>query len=327
MKNRAWLFIAIGFFLVQGCATPKIQMFTDSTDPYKEFTLEGTQTPKVLVIQANGQIDEGPSRGLLRDRPGMVPDIVSQLRLAEKDKDIGAVVIKINSPGGTVTASDVLYHELKTFKEKTGVKMVAVFMGIAASGGYYIALPADRIVAHPTTITGSVGVIFLQPKVKGLMDKLGVGVDVSKSGDKKDMGSPFRASTAEEARLLQDLTDQLGQRFIDLLTRHRQVSPEALAEIRTARIFLADEARQLGMVDRIGYVEDAIQSAKTLAGLPDDAKVVVYRRGKFPDDTVYNAAGTSSVLNEPDLVHIELPGSIGELSSGFFYIWPPAAGL
>ncbi len=199
MKNRAWIFIAIGFFLVQGCATPKIQMFTDSSDPYKEFTLEGSQTPKVLVIQANGQIDEGPSRGLLRDRPGMVPDIVSQLRLAEKDKDIGAVVIKINSPGGSVTASDVLYHELKTFKEKTGVKMVAVFMGIAASGGYYIALPADRIVAHPTTITGSVGVIFLQPKVEGLMEKLGVEVDVSKSGDKKDMGSPFRPSTAEES--------------------------------------------------------------------------------------------------------------------------------
>lgn len=327
MKYRAWLFIAIGFFLVQGCATPKIQMFTDSTDPYKEFTLEGTQTPKVLVIQANGQIDEGPSRGLLRDRPGMVPDIVSQLRLAEKDKDIGAVVIKINSPGGTVTASDVLYHELKTFKEKTGVKMVAVFMGIAASGGYYIALPADRIMAHPTTITGSVGVIFLQPKVEGLMEKLGVGVDVSKSGDKKDMGSPFRASTAEEARLLQDLTDQLGQRFIDLLTRHRQVSPEALAEIRTARIFLADEARRLGMVDRIGYVEDAIESAKTLAGLPDDARVVVYRRGEFPDDTVYNAAGTTAGTAEPELVHLELPGSMGELSSGFFYIWPPAAGL
>jgi len=327
MKMRAGLLITIGFFLLQGCFSPKIRMFTDSTDPYQEFTLEGTQTPKVLVLQANGQIDEGPSRGLLRDRPGMVPDIVSQLRRAEKDKDIGAVVIKINSPGGTVTASDVLYHELKTFKERTGVKMVAVFMGIAASGGYYIALPADRIVAHPTTITGSVGVIFLQPKVEGLMEKLGVGVDVSKSGDKKDMGSPFRPSTAEEARLLQDLTDQLGQRFITLLTQHRQISPEALAEIRTARIFLADEARQLGMVDRIGYVEDAIQSAKTLAGLPDDAKVVVYRRGEFPDDTVYNAAGTTTGTAKPELVHIELPGSMGELSSGFFYIWPPAAGL
>jgi protease-4 len=327
MKMRFWLLMSLGFFLLQGCATPKIRLFTDSTVPYKEYTLEGTQSPKVLVIQANGQIDEGPSKGLLRDRPGMVPDIVSQLRLAEKDDDVGAVVIKINSPGGSVTASDVLYHEIKTFKEKTGKKVVAVFMGIAASGGYYIALPADRIVAHPTTVTGSVGVIFLQPKVEGLMEKLGVGVDVSKSGDQKDMGSPFRASTEEEARLLQDLTDQLGRRFIDLLIQHRQVTPEALDDIRTARIFLADEARQLGLVDRIGYVEDAIQSAKTLAGLPDDAKVVVYRRGEFPDDTVYNAAGTLGGTAEPELIHVELPGAIGELGSGFFYIWPPAAGL
>jgi len=327
MQIRVWLPIALGFFLLMGCTTPKIRLFTDSTVPYKEFTLEGTESPKVLVLQANGQIDEGPSRGLLRDRPGMVPDIVSQLRLAEKDDEIGAVVIKINSPGGSVTASDVLYHELLSFKERTGKKMVAVFMGVAASGGYYIALPADRIVAHPTTITGSVGVIFLQPKVEGLMEKLGVGVDVSKSGDKKDMGSPFRTSTEEETRLLNALTEELGQRFINLVQQHRSISPEALAEVRTARIFLADEARQLGLVDRIGYVDDAIQSAKTLAGLPDDARVVVYRRGEFPDDTVYNAAGTLAGTAKPELIHVELPVSMGELGSGFFYIWPPAAGL
>jgi protease-4 len=326
MKKTLGLLLAAGIVLAQGCVAPKVNLFTDSTDPYKEYTLEGTQTPKVLVIQANGTIEAGPSKGLLRDRPGMVPDIVSQLKLAEKDDEIGAVVVKINSPGGTVTASDVLYHEFQSYKDKTGNKMVAVLMGVAASGGYYIALPADRIVAHPTTVTGSVGVLFLQPKVEGLMQKIGVGVDVSKSGDQKDMGSPFRASTPEEARLLQELTDRLGERFVDLVTRHRQVSPEALAEIRTARVFLAEEARQLGLVDQIGYVEDAIESAKTLAGLPKDAKVVTYRRSEFPDDTVYNEVGTSVATGEPHLIHIDLVGSLGDLSSGFFYIWPPAAG-
>ena len=327
MKKTLGLLLAAGLIIVQGCAAPKVNLFTDSTDPYKEYTLSGTQTPKVLVIQANGTIAEGPSKGLLRDRPGMVPDIVAQLKLAAEDDQIKAVVLKINSPGGTVTASDILYHELTAYKEKSGSKLVAVLMGVAASGGYYIALPADRIVAHPTTITGSVGVIFLQPKVEGLMEKIGVGVDVSKSGDKKDMGSPFRASTPEETRLLQDLTDHLGLRFVDLVTRHRTLSPEALAQIRSARIFLADEARQLGLVDQIGYVEDAIQSAKTLAGLPNDAKVVTYRRAEFPDDTVYNEVGTKSMLSEPNLIHIDLVGSMDALGSGFFYIWPPAAGL
>lgn len=327
MKKSPWLLVALGLFLIQGCAAPKIRVFSDSSDPYREHTLQGSEKPKILVIQANGKIDEGPTRGLLRDRPGMVPDIVSQLRLAEKDSDIGAVILKINSPGGSVTASDVLYNELKSYKERTGVRMVAVLMGVAASGGYYIALPADRIVAHPTTVTGSVGVVFLQPKVDGLMEKLGVGVDVSKSGLQKDMGSPFRPSTQEERRLLQALTDQLGQRFLDLMARHRRISPEALAEIRTARIFLADAALKLGMVDRIGYVDDAIQSARELAGLPEAARVVVYRRGEFPDDTVYNTAGTFTGTAEPDLIHIDLPGAVGDLGTGFFYIWPPAAGL
>jgi len=326
MKKTPWLLLAAVIMMAQGCASPKISLFTDSTDPYQEYTLEGTETPKVLVIQVNGTIEAGPSKGLLRDRPGMVPDIVAQLKLAAKDDDIGAVIVKINSPGGTVTASDVLYHEFQSYKDKTGNKLVAVLMGVAASGGYYIALPADRIVAHPTTLTGSVGVIFLQPKVEGLMEKIGVGVDVSKSGDKKDMGSPFRASTPEEMRLIQDLTDRLGQRFVDLVTRHRQVTPEALAQISSARIFLADEARQMGLVDQIGYVEDAIQSAKTLAGLPDDAKVVTYRRAEFPDDNVYNTVGTKSAVTEPDLIRIDLMGSMDELGSGFFYIWPPAAG-
>lgn len=326
MKAWFWLPAVLTIVTLVGCASPKIKFFSDSSDPYREFTLQGTAGPKILVLQANGQIEEGPSRGLLRDRPGMIPDIVSQLRLAEEDEAVKAVVLKIDSPGGSVTASDVLYHELKAFKEKTGVKMVAVFMGLAASGGYYIALPADRIVAHPTSITGSVGVVFLQPKLTGLMEKIGVGVDVSKSGDQKDMGSPFRPSTQEERRLLQDLTERLGQRFLDLLDEHRRITPEALAEIRTARIFLAEEARQLGLVDRIGYVDDAIQSAKELAGLPDEARVVVYRRAEFPNDTVYNAAGTHLGTAEPELVRIDLPGTVGELGTGFFYIWPPAAG-
>ncbi len=326
MKTWFWLPAALAVLMMLGCASPKIRLFTDSSDPYEEYTLEGSATPKILVLQANGTIAEGPERGLLRDRPGLVPDIVSQLRLAEKDDAIGAVVLKIDSPGGSVTASDVLYHELKAYKEKTGVKLVAVFMGLAASGGYYIALPADRIVAHPTSITGSVGVVFLQPKVTGLMEKLGVGVDVSKSGAQKDMGSPFRPSTDEERRLLQDLTERLGERFVGLLQKHRTISPEALAEIRTARIFLAEEALSLGLVDRIGYVDDALQAARQLAGLPEDARVVVYRRNEFPNDTVYNAAGTKGGTAPPELIHLDLPGSVGELGTGFFYIWPPAAG-
>jgi protease-4 len=127
----------------------------------------------------------------------MVQEFVSQLRLAEKDKKIKALLLKIDSPGGSVIASDIVYNEILAFKKRTGAKVVVAMMGVAASGGYYISLPADTIVAHPATITGSIGVIFFRPKVTGLMGKIGVGVEVNKSGKNKDIGSPFRQTTAE----------------------------------------------------------------------------------------------------------------------------------
>lgn len=321
MKKLTGLTATLMAILLIGCA-PKIRLFPDSTVPYEEYTLEGQGKAKILVLQAEGQISETPSTGLLRDRPGMIQELASQLRKAEADEDVRAVVLKINSPGGAVTASDILYHELKAYKERTGTKLVAVLMGLAASGGYYIALPADRIVAHPTTITGSVGVIFLQPKVEGLMNKIGLAVDVNKSGVNKDMGSPFRPTTAEEQKLLQDLTARLGQRFVELVETHRAPTPEALQTIRTARIVLAPEALALGLVDQIGYMTDALQAARELAGLPENARVVVYRRSAYPDDTVYNTATAEVGSGRPALVDLGLP--LAPLATGFYYIWPQA---
>ena len=195
-------------------------------------------------------------------------------------------------------------------------------MGLAASGGYYVALPADLIVAHPTTITGSVGVIFITPRVDDLMAKIGVAVDVNKSGLNKDTGSPFRPRTAEEAALIQDLTDQLGQRFIDLVQTHRRLSAAAREEVRTARIFLAPKAMALGLVDEIGYSGDALVAARRQAGLRADARVVVYRRSKYPDDTLYNSAAQGG-RPQPALVDLGWPAEILDTGTGFYYLWSP----
>jgi protease-4 len=277
------------------------------------------------MLPIEGKITAAPTKGWLRDRPGLVQNVVAQLRKAESDPQVKALVLKIDSPGGSVTASDILYHELKAYQERSGVKVVALFMGLAASGGYYAALPADRIVAHPTAITGSVGVIFLAPRVDGLMAKIGVAVDVNKTGANKDTGSPFRARTAEEAALIQDLTDQLGQRFIDLVSTHRRLTPAALAEVKTARIFLAPRALDLGLVDMIGYSDDALAAARQEADLPEDARVVVYRRNEYPNDTVYNSAARGG-SPRPALVDLGLPTDILPATTGFYYLWAPAAG-
>jgi protease-4 len=312
--------------MVTACSGPRIKLFSDNIDPLKEFTLEGSGTDKILLIPVNGLISDRPKKGLIHTSASLVEQIVSQINKAEKDKQIKAVLFKINSPGGTITASDLLYHEISLFKERTGTKITVSMMDVATSGAYYISLPADLIMAHPTTVTGSVGVIYLQPKVGGLMDKIGLGVDVKKYGKNKDMGSPFRDSSEEEQKLMQKAVNDFGERFIRLVQKHRKPERQALSEISTARVFLAEEALKLGLVDKIGYLSDAVKESKMLAGISKDARVVVYRRNEFPEDNYYNTAGIASEDLNISVINIELPESLS-LKTGFYYLWPGAIAM
>ena len=312
--------------MITACSGPRIKLFSDTIDPLKEFTLEGSGTDKILLISVNGLISDRPKKGLIHTSASLVEQIVSQINKAEKDKQIKAVLFKINSPGGTITASDLLYHEISSFKERTGTKITVSMMDVATSGAYYISLPADLIMAHPTTVTGSVGVIYLQPKVGGLMDKIGLSVDVKKYGKNKDMGSPFRDSSEEEQKLMQKAVNDFGERFIRLVQKHRKPERQALSEISTARVFLAEEALKLGLVDKIGYLSDAVKESKMLASVSKDARVVVYRRNEFPEDNYYNTAGIASEDLNISVINIELPESLS-LKTGFYYLWPGAIAM
>jgi protease-4 len=312
--------------LFTGCAGPSIKLVSDASDPLREFTLEGTSGGKILIVPIRGVISDNPRKGFFRVLPSMVQKVVAHLRKAEKDPDIKAVILKINSPGGSATASDILYQEINAYKQRSGVKIVAAMMGLAASGGYYVALPADTIVAHPTTVTGSVGAVFIKPEVSGLMEKIGVDVTVHKSGRNKDMGSPFRTPSKEEEGILQALIDSLGKRFTGLVAQHRQLSPEALQEVATARIYIAADAQKVGLVDRIGYLDDALQAARQLAALPDTAKVVIYRRTSFPDDNIYNPLSTGTEGKPPVLVDLGVLEWVPPQTAGFYYLWPAYAG-
>jgi protease-4 len=327
MRTYSIIILAVTTFLVSGCAAPEIKLFPDATDPLQEFTLQGTATGKVLVIPIAGIISDTPSRGFPGDNPSMVQEIISQLRLAEKDEEVRAVLLKIDSAGGSATASDILYHEIMAFKERTGAKVVVAMMDEAASGAYYVSLPADFILAHPTTVTGSIGAIFIRPKITALMGKIGLNIEVNKFGENKDMGSPFRQTTEEEERILQGLTDDLGGRFVSLVVKHRKVDQKALADISTARVYCAKEALQLGLVDKIGYLSDALLEAKKLSGLPEDSKVVVYRRIEYADDNLYNTFTTQYGSTGLCLIDLGLPDAITFLRTGFYYLWFPAASL
>ena len=324
MRIRCFAVIILLVLIFSSCAPPNIRLYPSSADPLREFTLQGEEKDKLLVIPIRGIISDAPKEQFFRTKPSPVQEFVSQLRRAEKDPQIKAVLLKIDSPGGSAIASDILYAEIAAFKKRTGVKVIVIMMGIAASGGYYVSLPADYIMAHPGTITGSIGVIFFRPQVYGLMGKIGLGVEVNKSGRNKDMGSPFRQSTAEEEKILQRLTDQLAKQFLDKVMLHRKLDSDTLSEISTARIYLADEALELGLIDKIGHINDAIVEAKKLAGLSENHRVIVFRRIEYPDDNLYNTSTTRLEGGGSSLISLGLPGSVTGLQTGFYYLWAPA---
>ena len=324
MRKFLLFVLVLMLLLFIGCTAPKIRLFPSQADPLREFTLEGKADPKVLVIPVRGIISDTPREGFIRTRPSLVQEVVSQLRRAEDDKKVKAVVLKVDSPGGSVTASDILFNEILTFKKRTGAKVVVAMMGVAASGGYYISLPADYIIAHPTTLTGSVGVIFLRPKVTGLMEKIGVGVEVNKSGINKDMGMPYRPATAEEQKILQAMTDRLGIRFVDLAAKYRKLDPAVTAKIATARVYLANEALELGMVDEIGYLNQAmprpnnwpicrIMPGWSFTAAPNTRMIIF---------TILPPAMAAVIC--PSYPWI-FPDALNQFRTGFYYLWPAAA--
>ena len=313
-------------FLTAGCF-PIIKLLPGATAPLKEVVLKGEGRDKVVIININGIISDKAQKDVLsREEPSLLQEVVSQLDMAKKDPRVKAVVLKINSPGGTITASDIIYQKILRFKKETGDAIVASMMDVAASGGYYVALPTDQIIATPTTITGSVGVIFLTPKVYDLMDKIGVGMNVRTSGKNKDMGSPFRKNTPEEDAIFNSLIHYYGDRFLTLVEQNRSGKKNlAIDEIKTARIFDAHDALAAGLIDRIGYLEDAIAAAEEIAGLPADSRVVMYRRTAYPNDTIYNTLSAQAGVKAPSLINVDFLNALSSFSSGFYYMWWPGA--
>jgi len=279
---------------------------------------------KILIIDINGIIscvDDDSLFGLGRENT--VEEVKDRLLKAEKDPNIRAVILRLNSPGGEVTSSDIIYQELKKYKEKTGVKIVACLMDLGTSGAYYIAVSADKIIAHPTSITGSIGVITQLFNVKKLADKLGIDFIAIKSDEKKDMGSLFRYLTDEEKKIFQNLIDTMFNRFIDVVDEGRAtLTREEIRTLADGRVFTAKEALEKKLIDQIGYMDDAIELAKKEAGIKD-ANVIFYKRGREYKGNIYSRSEVSFLKPQINLINI----NIGELLSysrpQFFYIWNP----
>ena len=187
-------------------------------------------------------------------------------------EDIKAIILRIDSPGGGVGPSQEIYREVrKTIKAK---KVVVSMGSLAASGGYYIAAAADRIVANPGTITGSVGVIMEFVRIEDLLKKIGVSIEVLKSGEFKDIGSPHREMSPQDKELIQGLISEIQDQFVNAVASGRDLSVEKVQEIADGRIFTGARAKELGLVDLLGNFQDAVDLTKKLAGIHGDVTLV-----------------------------------------------------
>jgi len=206
-------------------------------------------------------------------------NVTSQLVKFRKDPGIRAIVLKVNSPGGAIAPSQEIYREI----EKTiPVKKVVVSMGtVAASGGYYISAAASKIVANPGTITGSIGVIMEFVRVEDLLNKIGVDLEIMKSGEFKDIGSPDRKLTQREREILDAMIMDMQKQFVEAIVRGRGLALEQVQEIADGRIFSGARAKELGLVDVLGNFHDAVEITKELAGIKGDVTLVYAKKSRL----------------------------------------------
>lgn len=242
--------------------------------------LSGSQSGRLLNF---GEIEvvkiEGPIFDSLHT--------IKELNRLQKSKSIKAVVLRIDSPGGAVAPSQEIYEEVKKLR---AVKKVVVSMGtMAASGGYYIACAADKILAQPGTITGSIGVIMESFGFQHWLEKSQLENRVMKSGTLKDAGSPLRSMTPEEQAYLQSIIDNMYGQFTEAVSQSRKISPEKIQMLSDGRIFTGEQAHKAGLIDGLGTIYDAINEAKKLAGLAADAEVIWPREEKSALDFLFPA--------------------------------------
>ena len=233
----------------------------------EETVQEGPRSAKIAVINLQGIIDDRQA-----------DEVYKQFKRARNDKNVKGMILRINSPGGTISGSDRIYHEISS---KTDKPVVAFMQAVAASGGYYAAVACDKIVAEPTTITGSIGVIAGYLVLEELLQgKLGIKPVIVKSGPRKDWPSSFRDPNTEEIEYLQKkLIEPAYARFLDVISQGRSevLSKEQIRELADGSIYGAEEAKEQKLIDAVGYIDEAVNQVMALAGLKK-AHVVEYRK-------------------------------------------------
>ncbi len=319
------LLVGLLMFFVAGCGTPSFLITpVSSSSKLEEVELSsgrGWGAGKIAIIPIEGVLANTKEGGFLSAVENPLSLYAQQLNAAAADDSVKAVVLRINSPGGTVASAEAMYEMLRRFKHNTGKPVVAATSEVCASGAYFIACASDRIVAQPTAIVGSIGVIFNTFDASGTMAKIGLKSEAVKSGPNKDMGSPFKPLEKTERDIMQGMVDEYFDRFKNVVRDCRTIKDEAtFALVTDGRIFSGQRATELGLVDQVGLLEDAIALARQLSNAPK-AGVVTYKRPYAYSGSIYAAAPTP--MPQANTFKLQLPGQGAILPSGFYYLWNP----
>jgi protease-4 len=309
-----------------GCGAPSLLITpVANTNKLEEIQVEpqaGWNSDKIAIIEVEGLLMNARAPGLLQPGENRLSLFTQQLERAAQDEDVKAVVLRINSPGGTVTCSDNMYELVKRFREQTRKPVISSCQEVAASGAYYVACGSDVIVANPTSVVGSIGVIMTTFEVSGTMAKLGIRSEAITSGAMKDMGSPFKPLTPEARSVMQGMIDEYHGRFRSVVTTNRvkMTDPDVVKTATDGRVFSGEQALAMGLVDRLGRLEDALAIAREMSKSPA-ARAVMYKRPYGYSGSIY--ADLSTPQPRANVLTLELPESDLFLPRGFYYLWQP----
>ena len=226
---------------------------------------------KVAVLELTGVMTSSQDVG---SRAMSARKVIAQLEKYREDDSVKAIVLRLDTPGGTVVAAQEIHGELMRLRAGSGKKIVVSMGDLAASGGYYVACAADRVFASPGTLTGSIGVIMQFPNYQGLFGKIGLGTNTIKSGEFKDVGNGAREMSDRDRKLLQGLVDDVYSQFVEAVAAGRRMTPEQVGPLADGRVFSGRQAKQLGLVDELGDLDAAIAAAGKLAGIEGTPEVI-----------------------------------------------------
>jgi len=307
-------------FVLSACS-PHFHLDLMGKEQMQEVVLVKSRAKeKILLLDISGVIVSSMKPGIFNKEGDILSQVYYRLKKAAEDNMVKGIILRLDTPGGEVTASDIIYHEILNFKKRTGIPVLALMMGLTASGGYYIASACDLLIAHPSTLTGSIGVISLFPNIEGLFEKVGIQVHVIKSGELKDSGSVFRQLTPEERDVFQKIVDEYHQNFQDVVYENRKdhLSLEDLKKIADGRVMTASQALEAKLIDEIGYFDKALKIILDLASLPE-ANVVSYTYFPNRKTNIYATfLKSGSLLESTGFREV-----VQSLKSGFYYLWHP----